>query len=116
MEAGDRVWLSGGYDRVPAWLCGRPGHHGTIERFIPGYGGGLAAVVRLDTPLTVEGAVGDVVVLELRYDDVPWESGAIVHVELCDFEPEDVPWGERRKGKWVESHASVELAHSPRSE
>lgn len=115
MDAGDRVWLSGGYDMVPAWLCGKHGHSGVLERFIPGYGGGLAAVVRLDEAITVEGKTGAVVVLEMRYDDVPWETGSVVHVELCDFEPEDVPWPERRKGEWIESHATVQLAEGSES-
>lgn len=110
MDAGDRVWLTGGYDRDPPWLCGKPGHAGRIERFIPSYNRGLACVVRLDEPITVEGKTGAMLVLELRYDDAPWEPGSVVHVELCDFEPEDAPWPDRKKGEWVESHATVRLA------
>jgi hypothetical protein len=29
-----------------------------------------------------------------------------VHVELCDFQPEAKAWQHRKRGKWVESHAS----------
>jgi hypothetical protein len=31
-----------------------------------------------------------------------------VHIELCDFVPEAKPWDDRRRGVWVESHATYE--------
>jgi hypothetical protein len=65
-----------------------------------------AAVVRLDEEVTVGEVAGSIVVLELRYADAMWTPEGIAHVELCDFEPEPTASGDRRRGRWVESHAS----------
>lgn len=107
LERGDPVFVTGGYFREPEWLDGRRGFGGTLERFIPGQSGNKAAVVRTDNVVSANGVNGKVLVLELRYVDATWESGAIVHVELCDFEPESMPWGERRQGAWAEAAATV---------
>jgi hypothetical protein len=36
MQAGDRVWVGGGYSYAPKWLAGNDGYAGRLERFIPG--------------------------------------------------------------------------------
>jgi len=114
MKVGERVFLSGGYDMDPPWLCGRRGHRGTIERFVPGQNAEPALLVKLDEPIEVDGCRGYLVVMELRYDGATWDGQeATTHVELCDFIPELKPWKERRQGKWVESHATIETeAHA----
>lgn len=104
--AGTRLRLWGGYDMEPRWLMGRSFYTGVVARVIPGQNGNEAMVVRLDTPITVDGVTGDIVVLELRYVGATWEGEGVVHIELCDFEPEARTWKERRQGAWVESHAS----------
>jgi hypothetical protein len=103
------VAVFGGYDYEPRWLNGGPGYHGIVERFIPGQNSDPAVVVRLDAPITVDGVTGSVVVLELRYVGQQWSDKGTVHVELCDFDPPEVRWQDRRRGKWVESHATYEV-------
>ncbi len=110
LREGDRVFVTGGYDVEPAWLGGGGGFSGTLERFIPGQNELPAAVVRTSEGLSAEGATGNVLVLELRYEGASWVAGATVHVELCDFEPEAAAWASRRQGTWVESHATVRHA------
>lgn len=107
LEVGDRVLVSGGYEANPGWLGGRDGLPGTIERFIPGQGRVPAAVVRTDDPVAAGGVTGSILVMELRWVDATWHSGAVAHIELCDFQPEARPWQERRQGAWVESHATI---------
>ena len=110
MNEGDRVFLSGGYDMEPLWLCGRRGHRGVIERMIPGQNDQPAALVKLDEPIEVDGVTGRYLVMELRYVGAAWNvPSATAHVELCDFVPEAKPWKNRRQGKWVESHSTIEL-------
>ena len=101
--------LSGGYDFAPKWLGGGSGYFGRVTRFIPGQNGEAAAVVQLEEVIDTGSAVGDIVVLELRYAGPKWEGTGTVHVELCDFDPEDRRWQDRRQGTWVESHASYEV-------
>jgi len=107
VEVGDRVFVSGGYDMNPRWLGGREGYSGTIDRFIPGQDQKLAAVIRIDDPITANGVTGDRLVMELRWVGASWRSGAIAHIELCDFEPEEKFWRDRRQGEWIESHATI---------
>lgn len=106
LVAGDQVELSGGYDPEPAWLGGKSVYTGVVSQFIPGQNSTPAAVVQLDTPITVEGTTGDIVVLELRFEGAMWSETETVHVELCDFVPDKKAWQQRRRGKWVESHAT----------
>ena len=115
MRVGDRVFLSGAYDH-PGWLQGGPGYAGTLERFIPGHNeGDSSAVVRLDAALTLEGVTGFYVVLDLRYVGVSWEADEVIgSVELCAFVPEALPVRERRRGTWVQTHATIRLADRAR--
>ena len=115
MRVGDRVFLSGAYDH-PGWLQGGPGYGGTLERFIPGHNeGGSSAVVRLDEALTLEGVTGVYVVLDLRYVGATWEADEVIgSVELCDFVPEALPVRERRRGTWVQTHATIQRADRAR--
>jgi hypothetical protein len=106
LELGSRVELSGGYDFVPSWLSGKASITGEVAAFIPGQNDTPAAVIRLDTPITADGVTVEVLVLELRYVGATWNTSGVVHVELCDFSPEPKRWQDRRRGKWVESHAS----------
>lgn len=106
LRVGDRVELSGGYDMEPRWLAGREFVLGSLVGFIPGQNKNPAAVVKLDTPISIDGLTGDTLVLELRYVGAEWRATEIVHVELCDFAPEPKRWQDRRQGTWVESHAT----------
>ena len=108
VKTGDRIKLSGGYSFEPEWLAGKQSVSGAVIAFLPGQNDTLAAVIKLDTPMTFEDVTGDVLVLELRYVGAEWSPVGVVHVELCDFMPEAKPWQERKKGKWAESHASYE--------
>ena len=110
MNPGDKVFVSGGYDMEPRWLCGRRGYHGVIEAMMPGQNADPAALVKLVAPISVDGVTGEYLVMELRYVGATWKGpSATAHVELCDFMPEAKPWKDRRQGKWVESHATIEL-------
>ena len=106
LEVGDRVRLSGGYDMEPPWLCGGAGYNGRVERFIPGQNDEMAAVVRFDAPISIEGITAEIAVLELRYEGQTWSHTGTVHIELCDFDPPAERWQNRKRGKWVESHAT----------
>lgn len=112
IDVGDRLRLSGGYDIRPEWLGGREHYPGVLTAFIPGQNEEPAAVVRLDTPITVDGVTGDTVVMETRYEGARWTEAGVVHLELCDFVPEPRRWQDRRQGKWIESHASYERVRS----
>ena len=106
LRVGDRVQLSGGYDMEPKWLNGETSRLATLLKFIPGQNETSAAVVELDTPISVDGLTGRVLVLELRYKGASWGPSNTVHIELCDFDPESKTWQQRKQGKWVESHAN----------
>ena len=102
----DKIWLYGGYDMAPKWLQGKRGYFGKVISFIPGQNDSDAAVVELEESITIDDLSGKILVLELRYVGAKWKSQETVHIELCDFIPEAKRWQERRKGKWIESHAS----------
>ena len=106
LEIGNRVRLTGGYGFEPAWLSGNENLDGTLVCFIPGQNHMPAAVIKIESPITFEAITGAILVLELRYAGASWEETGIVHIELCDFMPEPAPWQDRRRGKWVESHAT----------
>jgi hypothetical protein len=89
----------------PQWLNGRNHYTGTVMAFIPGQNDMPAAVIALDGEAVFENHSGHYLVLELRYEGSEWLETETVHVELCAFEPEHSAWQNRRKGKWVESHA-----------
>jgi hypothetical protein len=108
LTVGDRLRLSGGYDRDPQWLQGQQHRMATITRFIPGQNDAPAMVAHLDAPIAIDQITGQVVVLELRYKGASWDRTNTVHIELCDFEPEENTWKDRRRGKWIESHATYE--------
>lgn len=110
LAVGDRLCLSGGYDYEPRWLPYGQNYLGTIVAFIPGQNAEPAAVVKLDTPITVDQVTGEILVLELRYTGATWQETETVHVELCSFAPEPKPWRHREQGKWVESHATYHRA------
>lgn len=109
LKQGDRVFVFGGHSMNPKWLDGKEGYAGILEQFIPGQNEMPAAVIRMNESITAEGISGEVLVLSLRYANATWQSGAIVHLELCDFEPDSTQWQDRRKGKWIESAASIRL-------
>ena len=106
LKIGDRIQIGGGYDMEPQWLNKNQHYTGVVKAFIPGQNDSPAAVVKLDEPITFEEIKGDIIVLELRYVGAKWKKNEIVHVELCDFEPEEKLCKDRKKGKWVESHAN----------
>jgi hypothetical protein len=66
-------------------------------------------VVKLDVPVTVDNVAAEFAILRLRFVDARWRNRETVHFELCDFEPESKPVGERRAGRWLESHATFEM-------
>ena len=80
----------------------------TITRLIPGQNDTPAAVAHLDASISIDQITDQVLVLELRYKGASWGETNTVHIELCDFEPESKPWNDRRRGKWIESHATCE--------
>jgi hypothetical protein len=106
LRAGCRVCVWGGYEPAPQWLAGGVGYLGAFVEFVPSRRGGRAAVVQLDRAITVGGATGQLIVLELRYPGTAWCSGETVSVELCDVRLEDAV-GHCRVA--VESHATVEI-------
>ncbi len=108
LNIGDRLHLSGGYEHEPHWLQDGQSCFGCLVGFIPGQKAELAAVVKLDTPISVDGITGEMLVLELRYTGATWTETETVHVELCSFVPEQTAWQHRPKGKWVESHAKYQ--------
>ena len=90
---------------------------GKVISFIPGYEPEtLAAVVKLDSPLSHDGITGDIVVMELRYEGATWESGAppgaqTVGLDLYTEIPERSMAGEHPSNGWtsLESHAVFEV-------
>ena len=110
-RVGSRVRLSGGYDVEPAWLGGAQARIGTVMKRIPGQNETPAWVIELDKPISLDEMVGVYVVLELRYRDANWAERSVVHIELCDFEHVAARWSDRKKGHWVESHATCELVN-----
>jgi hypothetical protein len=111
LAQGQRVRVFGGYDTNPAWLKDDPdGYEGVVVEFIPGRNELPAAVIALDVPLFAGGIEGGIVVLEQAWEGIRWgQTSPRVHVELCDFEPEHARWQERRRGAWIESHATFEV-------
>lgn len=106
LEVGDSVRLSGGYEMEPKWLGGKDGYAGTVVDFIPGQNQAPSAVVKLDHAITFDDVTGDIVILELRYKGAKWGQRETVHVELCNFLPDRASWKSRKRGVWIESHAS----------
>ncbi len=110
-KIGDRVRLSGGFEARPVWMGGQSAFDGTIVRFVPGTHEPRAAVIRLDTPISLtdvrngKTVSGDVLVLELRFFGAEWKDSETVQVELRNTLPERKPADERSHGLWVESHA-----------
>ena len=111
LTPGQRVRVFGGYDTNPAWLMDDlDGYEGVVCGFIPGRNDLPAAVVALDLPLYAGGIEGAFVVLEQAWEGIGWgQTSPRIHVELCDFTPETMRWDERRRGAWIESHATFEV-------
>jgi len=109
LREGDRIRLSGGYEMEPKWLGGKDAYLGRCLKFISGQSKQPAAVVELDETIAINSLSGNVVILELRYAGARWRKREIVHLELCDFVPENKAWNDRKRGEWIESHASYEL-------
>lgn len=106
LQKDDRIQIGGGYDMEPQWLNGKQHYSGTVIAFIPGQNETPAAVIELDENASFGEVAGKYLILELRYAGAKWNEKETVHVELCDFQPEAKPWQHRKRGKWVESHAS----------
>jgi hypothetical protein len=126
LQVGDRVWVGGGYDSDAAWMTAAGddlGYRGSVLEFIPGQNVQPAPVIELDDEIILpEGAGaaqgkeirGTFLVLELATRGSDWATRRPrIHVELCDFQPESRPWEERRKGVWVESHATYDYIDEP---
>jgi hypothetical protein len=130
LRAGDRIWVGGGYDPDPGWMTAARGndhaYRGTVAGFIPGQGvlsaafttPAKAAVIELDDEIVLPDGAGAMrgseirgrfLVLELGHEGTDWATPRPrIHVELCDFRPEPKPSKERRRGAWVESHATYD--------
>jgi hypothetical protein len=108
LAPGQRVRVFGGYDTNPSWLQDDPdGYEGVVSGFIPGRNELPAAVIALDAPLFAGGIEGAFVVLEQAWEGIAWgQTSPRIHVELCNFTPEAKRWQERRRGAWIESHAT----------
>lgn len=109
LREGDRIRLYGGYNVEPKWLGGKKACFGRCLGFIAGQGKQPAALVELDEALTFDSTSGKYVVLELRYTGSRWGKRENVHIELCNFVPEDRAWKDRKRGEWIESHASYQV-------
>ena len=112
LNIGDRIEVGGGYDMEPGWLNGKQHYSGTVRKFIPGQNETSAAVIELDEKISFQEVTGKTLILELRYVGANWKDKETVHVEVCDFEPEEKAWQDRKRGKWVESHASYKKIKS----
>lgn len=111
LKIGDKIELYGGYDWDPLYLRDplSSTRSGTVIQFIEGQNKNPAAIIKLDQKISGEIIMGDIVVLELRYEEQTWDTPSPVHVELCDFMPEDKSWIERKQGEWVEGAASLRI-------
>lgn len=95
-------------------LGGKPAVRGRVVGWGPGQNREPACLVQLEDEISAQGdsagktidVTGRFLVLELRYVGQVWSDQGTVHVEPCDELPEDKPSATRRKGAWVESHAS----------
>ena len=108
IQIGDRLKLSDGYEYQPSWLQGTDFFLGTVSQFIEGQNSQKAMVVTLDHAITVDGNSGSIVVLELRHVGGLWIDVGIVHIELCNSLPNTANGKTRKRGVWIESHASYE--------
>jgi hypothetical protein len=105
---------------APAWLADHEdGCVGTVVEFIPGQNEQPAAVVELDDELVLPDGTGAVqarvagrfLVLELAHVGTDWATARPrIHVELFEDRPEARRWQDRKRGAWVESHATYETA------
>jgi hypothetical protein len=111
LKVGDKIELYGGYDWDPLYLRNpsSSARSGVVIQFIEGQNKCPAGVVKLDLKISGEEITGDIVVLELRYENQTWDSPTPVHLELCDFMPENKAWKDRKQGEWVEAAASLRI-------
>ena len=111
LQIGDKIELSGGYDYDPLFLKNPPANTrtGTVLNFIEGQNDAQAAVVRLDETISGETLTGNIVVLEIRYEEQTWDDPGPVHIELCDFMPDNKAWKDRKQGEWVEGAATLRI-------
>jgi len=118
MKPGDRIRIFGGHDDNSV-LRTVDELRGWVISFVPGYEPDtLAAVVRLDSPVSTNGVTGDVLVMELRYEGASWENGAApgaqtVGLDLYVEIPERSMAGQRPPKNWtsLETHAVFEVVH-----
>lgn len=111
LRVGDRVRLAGGYDVEPQWLGGRSACFGECVTFMRWKETRLAAVVRLDEPLTFDSVSGAYVVLRLRHVGARWANQETVHLELFAHAP-DTPPALTTRSVWIESHANYRVEAS----
>jgi hypothetical protein len=111
LSVGDRIRIWGGYGNDPLFMKNPPNKEriGKVIKTIPGQNKEVALVVKLDFPITGNRVTGDILILELRYEEQTWATDGPVHLELCDFYPEEKPWNDRKQGEWIESHASFDI-------
>lgn len=105
LRTGDRIRLSGGYDSKPTWLDSRASVDGEVLAFIADATPMKSALVRLTSPISVDGFTSEIVALHLRYLHSRWGQREIVHVELLDGIPRSENDGGAAHAKWIESHA-----------
>ncbi len=111
LQVGDQIELTGGYDDRPLYLKNPPASRrtGVVTKFIEGQNRDLAAVVKLDDVISGRTLTGNMLILELRYEDQSWATTGPVHIELCKTGPTSRPWKERPKGEWIEAAASFRV-------
>ena len=113
MKEGDRIRITGGYDDDSPLRRGSGELRGTVITFVSGYeAASPAAVVRLDTPLTIDGLTSEILVMELRYESASWARGEpgtqTVGLALCSEMPSAAAPGTGH-GTPFETHAIFEV-------
>jgi hypothetical protein len=108
LTVGDRIWVWGGYDNEPSWLQGNDGYAGVVEGFVSPEGHRVA-LVRLDSPISLQGTTTSIIALSLRYVGAQWEDEEVCDVTLCLNVPALPGWQQDRTSFLrVESHASYQ--------
>ena len=105
---GDKLKLSGGYDYCQ-WLCGRDHYIGTVIDYI-NRNNNTYIIVKVENMIKFEDKVGDILVLNLRYEGANWsgfgDGDERIGIGLCSNISEAKGM---KECKYIESHAQYEI-------